>query len=110
MCYYDQEKWDCGWWKWSRFRYQCSHEHRMGETCGLKLINETIFKTGKCKKCEDKDRKERRLAKMNADIDRWQREGGRWATIERTENERQQLINQINALQSEHDARMRSLR
>ncbi len=64
------------------FRAQCNKEYRTGETCGLKLVYETIYAQGQCKLCDQIAKKERRAAKMRDDIQRWQREGNRRATVE----------------------------
>lgn len=56
----------------------------MGETCGLKLIYQTHYERKICRLCQRIDAKNRRLTKMKADIQRWEAEGDRPATIERT--------------------------
>ncbi|KAJ6438819.1 FAD binding domain-containing protein [Purpureocillium lavendulum] len=84
MCYFDQTRWSCGYWRWGHFRQQCNKEYRMGETCGLKLVYETRVEADVCKLCHDTEKKQRRYDKMYRDVQRWQREGNRSATIERT--------------------------
>ncbi|KPA42348.1 hypothetical protein FLAG1_04776 [Fusarium langsethiae] len=84
MCYFDQTRWTCGFWRWGHFRQQCNKEYRMGETCGLKLVYETKDERDACKLCHDIEKKQRRYDKMWRDVQRWQREGNRNATIERT--------------------------
>ncbi|KAJ4020851.1 hypothetical protein NW766_002346 [Fusarium irregulare] len=97
MCYFEQTRWTCGFWRWGHFRQQCNKEYRMGETCGLKLVYET------------KDERERRYDKMYRDVQRWQREGNRNATIERTCGEMQEVLGQIYRMQEEHAQRLRTL-
>jgi hypothetical protein len=46
---------------------------------------------------------------MYRDVQRWQREGNRSATIERTCGEMQEVLNQMNRLQQEHDNRLQSM-
>lgn len=84
MCYYNQTLWQCGYWRWGQFKEQCYKQHRIGETCGLKLVFETITDPDRCKLCYSTERKYRRLDKMRRDIKRWYCEGNRTATIERT--------------------------
>ena len=60
MCYFDQTRWSCGYWRWGHFRQQCNKEYRMGETCGLKLVYETRVESDVCKLCHDTEKKQRR--------------------------------------------------
>lgn len=109
MCYFDQTRWTCGYWRWGHFRQQCNKEYRMGETCGLKLVYETKPEQGVCKLCRDMEKKQRRYDKMWRDVERWQREGGKPATVERTMGEMQEVLGQIYRLKDEHDHRLQSL-
>lgn len=81
----------------------------MGETCGLKLVWDTRNEPDVCKLCRDIEKKQRRWDKMNRDVRRWQREGGRPATIERTTGEMEEVAAQIYRLQEEHMQRTQSL-
>lgn len=109
MCYFDQTRWMCGYWRWGHFRQQCNKEYRMGETCGLKLVWDTRNEPDICKLCRDIEKKQRRWDKMNRDVRRWQREGGRPATIERTTGEMEEVVAQIYRLHEEHMQRIQSL-
>ncbi|CZR36828.1 hypothetical protein H9Q69_005691 [Fusarium xylarioides] len=109
MCYFDQTRWACGYWRWGHFRQQCNKEYRMGETCGLKLVYETRTERDVCKLCHDTEKKQRRYDKMYRDVQRWQREGNRNATIERTCAEMQEVLGQIYRMREEHDHRLQSL-
>jgi hypothetical protein len=109
MCYFEQTRWDCGYWKWGNFRQQCTKEYRTGETCGLKLIYNTTLQSGQCRMCDQIAKKQRRVRKMVADIDRWRREGGRSATIEKTEQDIQEIQEQIASLQASHNERVRAM-
>ncbi|PNY25426.1 Uncharacterized protein TCAP_04635 [Tolypocladium capitatum] len=109
MCYFDQTRWSCGYWRWGHFRQQCNKEYRMGETCGLKLVYETKVESDVCKLCHDTEKKQRRYDKMYRDVQRWQREGNRSATIERTCGEMQDVLGQIYRMREEHDHRLQSL-
>jgi hypothetical protein len=81
----------------------------MGETCGLKLVYETRTERDVCKLCHDTEKKQRRYDKMHRDVQRWQREGNRNATIERTCAEMQEVLGQIYRMREEHDHRLQSL-
>ncbi|CAI4220111.1 unnamed protein product [Parascedosporium putredinis] len=102
MCYFDQIRWKCGYWRWGPFRQQCIKESRTGETCGLKLINQVYDHEDKCKLCYDIDKKVRRIAKMSRDIERWQGEGNRTATIERTQDEAVLVQRQMEEMHHQH--------
>ncbi|KAK4248241.1 hypothetical protein C7999DRAFT_40522 [Corynascus novoguineensis] len=109
MCYFDQQLWSCGWWKWGRFREQCPKEYRTGETCGLKLIYRTNTEGALCKNCDAIQKKQRRVAKMTEDIKRWRCEGNRRATIEKTEREIGELNHQIQKIWADHELRKNSI-
>ncbi|CAJ0549240.1 Ff.00g028530.m01.CDS01 [Fusarium sp. VM40] len=109
MCYFDQTYWTCGYWRWGYFRQHCNKEYRIGETCGLKLVYETKTEDDVCKLCHDTEKKQRRYDNMYRDIQRWQREGNRNATIERTCSEMHDAIDQIYHMREEHNHRLQSL-
>ncbi|EGU72179.1 hypothetical protein FOPG_19447 [Fusarium oxysporum f. sp. conglutinans race 2 54008] len=109
MCYFEQTRWACGYWRWGHFRQQCNKEYRMGETCGLKLVYGTKTEEDVCKLCHDTEKKQGRYDKMYRDVQRWQREGNRNATIERTCAEMQEVLGQIYRMREEHDHRLQSL-
>ncbi|KAI6778544.1 uncharacterized protein J7T54_003294 [Emericellopsis cladophorae] len=105
MCYFDQTRWACGFWRWGHFRQQCNKEYRMGETCGLKLVYETKEQEDVCKLCHDIEKKQRRYDKMYRDVQRWQREGGRPATVERTCADMEDVLEQIARMREDHRQR-----
>ncbi|KAM7208326.1 hypothetical protein V8F20_001304 [Naviculisporaceae sp. PSN 640] len=109
MCYFEQTKWMCGYWKWGSFRQQCNKEYRTGETCGLKLVYDTKLEPSRCKICDQVAKKTRRINKMCDDIYRWQREGNRRATIEKTQRDIEDIQIQVMELQNTHMDRMRSI-
>ncbi|KAK1722498.1 hypothetical protein CaCOL14_006185 [Colletotrichum acutatum] len=109
MCYFYQTRWVCGYWRWGQFKQQCNKEYRTGETCGLKLVYETITNGDRCKLCYDMDKKYRRLTKMQGDVARWCREGNRKATIERTNLEIQEVNRQIQDMNNQHWTRVNML-
>jgi hypothetical protein len=109
MCYFEQTRWSCGYWRWGHFRQQCNKEYRMGETCGLKLVYETKVELEVCKLCHDTEKKQRRYDKMYRDVQRWYREVNRNATIERTCGEMEEVMGQIQRMRGEHGHRLQSL-
>lgn len=102
MCYFEQKRWKCGYWRWGHFRQQCNKEYRIGETCGLKLVGHRVDVEDKCKLCHDIDRKTRRLKKMADDMARWRRDGNRPATIERTQDEYMLVESQRYEMEVQH--------
>ncbi|KAM5360459.1 hypothetical protein ACJZ2D_013737 [Fusarium nematophilum] len=109
MCYFELTRWACGYWRWGHSRQHCSKEYRTGETCGLKLVYETKTEPDVCKLCHDTEKKQRRYDKMYRNVQRWQREGNRTATIERTCGEMHDVMGQIYRMREEHDHRLQSL-
>ncbi|KAL2133656.1 hypothetical protein VTI74DRAFT_1971 [Chaetomium olivicolor] len=102
MCFFERIQFQCGSWKWGRFREQCNKEYRIGETCGLKLVSLTRDETRDCGACIKLAKKERRLKKMTMDIERWRQEGDRPATVERIEREANALRCAISLLRKQH--------
>jgi hypothetical protein len=95
MCYFEQTRWACGFWKWGNFREQCTKEYHTGETCGLKLIFETKYEKSSCRSCGLIERKGRRITKMMRNVERWKRDGNCPATLEKTEGQIAELENSI---------------
>ncbi|ODA80902.1 hypothetical protein RJ55_03862 [Drechmeria coniospora] len=81
----------------------------MGETCGLKLIYKTKSIPDVCKLCGDMAKKQRRYDKMYWNVKRWEGEGNRRATIERTNGEMLELQRQIKGMSDEHAYKLRNL-
>ncbi|PHH49946.1 hypothetical protein CFIMG_006231RA [Ceratocystis fimbriata CBS 114723] len=106
MCLYDMTVWCCRSWRWEGFRERCNQVTRIGETCGLKLIYETVFLDKVCSQCEKAAKKERRLEKMRQDLRRWCCHGGQdlMATIEKTRRDYQQVFNEWHEMRQVHEA------
>lgn len=101
MCYYARTDYACGDWKWGNMRERCPRQHRIGETCGAKLVHtESITdKDEPCKTCQELQVKQRRLAKIRENIDRWSSEGDRFlASLDKAEREAQELKEKIREL------------
>ncbi|KAF8471307.1 hypothetical protein BDZ91DRAFT_718277 [Kalaharituber pfeilii] len=75
MCFYDQQIFACGDYKWGRFRAHCAKEYRTGETCGMKLIYETSRVTGKCQMCKKYEVILRKIIQAHERVQRWESEG-----------------------------------
>lgn len=103
MCFFEQVVWECGYWRWGSFRHQCNKEYRIGETCGMKLIDDTNYQKEPCKLCISIQKKARRIRKMENDLERWHLEGDRPATIERTQQDKAQMEHEINCLLKQHE-------
>jgi len=109
MCYFDQKRWSCGYWRWSHFRQHCPKEYRKGETCGLKLVHSVFDEPNKCRLCHDIEKKKRRRDKMYRDIARWEREGNRASSIERVRREVAAVERQMIDMTTDHWNRVRGV-
>lgn len=81
MCYFARTDYVCGDWKWGNMMERCPRQHRIGETCGAKLVHTDYItkNSDKCKTCQDIDVKYRRLAKVEDSIRRWTPEKEKFA-------------------------------
>lgn len=98
MCYYATTDYTCGDWKWGNMKERCPRQHRMGETCGAKLVHhESVTKSDQdCKICQEIQVKARRLRKEKDNIARWSKEGNKFsASIEKAQREAAALQEQI---------------
>lgn len=101
---------ECGDWKWDRFRQHCNREYRTGETCGIKLVHSVIRNGERCKICQKIDTKLRRRADQIAKIKRWQAEGGKLkASIEKATEQVQELDKEIYQLQMEKQRKAQAI-
>lgn len=106
MCFYDQYSYQCRDWKWGNFRQHCQAEYRTGETCGTKLVFQTLGLPEKCKLCLKIEAKDRRRAKHVEDYNRWRREPGRYkASMEKALGDIKALDNEICQLRAEKQDR-----
>lgn len=79
----------------------------MGETCGMKLIMQTIPCAQKCKLCEKIDTKLRRRAAEVDRIGRWQREGSKFsASIDKSIESIRHLDSELSDLNNERYRRL----
>ena len=110
MCFFDQHRFACGDWKWGHFRQHCNREYRTGETCGMKLIMQTVPVSQKCKLCEKIETKNRRKGLEMERIGRWQREGTRFrASIDKSWDIVKTLEKEINDLLYERHRRLQAI-
>ena len=110
MCFFEQHRFQCGDWKWGHFRQHCNREYRTGETCGMKLIMQTVPVSNKCKLCEKIDTKQRRRAAEIDRIGRWKREGSKFsASIDRSSDIVKALEKEIRDLGWERQRRLQAI-
>jgi septal ring factor EnvC (AmiA/AmiB activator) len=103
MCYYEQTLYTCRDWKWGNMKERCPRQHRMGETCGVKMVDtRNVYRADdQCRTCKDIEIKDRKLNKELQNIARWRKEGRKFlASIEKAENEVERLQDQIKLLRS----------
>jgi len=82
----------------------------MGETCGMKLVMQTLPTGTKCKLCEKIDTKMRRRAAEVDRIGRWQREGTKFrASIDKAMDIIRNLDGEIYELSCERNRRLQSI-
>ena len=102
MCFYNQKKFACGDWAWGNFAAKCNHEYRMGETCGMKLVNQTDYIQLQCKLCEKIETKYRRRKNEMERVARWRREGSVMkASMEKSQSIISDLEHEIAQLENE---------
>lgn len=110
MCYYDNFRYTCGDWKWGNFRQHCQKEYRTGETCGMKMVFQTIQLAETCTMCEKIERKNRRFEKHSSDYQRWSQEPTKFRySMEKAYEEMKALREEINQLLIDRDARRRMI-
>ncbi|KAK3678532.1 hypothetical protein LTR78_001830 [Recurvomyces mirabilis] len=107
MCFYDNHRFACNDWKWGNFRQHCHAEYRTGETCGMKMVYQTLAVAEKCQMCQKIERKQRRYEKHRADYGRWVQENPTKYkfSIEKAVEEMKVLAEEIKRLVSEKQAR-----
>ncbi len=64
MCFYEKDQYSCGDSQWGRLYQQCNPKNRFGEGCGFKLVTTTVHRKGKCKVCEQIDRKRHEAVRL----------------------------------------------
>lgn len=104
MCYFARKDFACGDWKWGNMMERCPRQHRIGETCGAKLVHTDHIEPRPefCKTCQEMEVKKRRLQKVCENISRWAAEKGRFAaSLEKAETERDLLVEKIKELHSQ---------
>ncbi|GAB7363381.1 hypothetical protein MBLNU230_g3659t1 [Neophaeotheca triangularis] len=110
MCFYEMFQYACRDWKWGNFRQHCQKEYRTGETCGMKMVFQTLPLAEKCKLCQKIEAKQRRLAKAKDDYQRWGREPQRFkASLEKCYGDMKALSGEIQGLMAEKQARYNTI-
>lgn len=105
MCFYENYRFPCGDWKWGNFRQHCQKEYRTGETCGTKMVYNTLPMLEICPMCQKIDRKKRRYEKLNADLRRWYHDPSRKASASKAQEDMQAILGEINSLVYERDVK-----
>lgn len=103
MCYFAQTRYACGDWKWGNLVERCPRQHRIGETCGAKLVaTENVDRIPElCRICQEIEVKKRRLQKTAENIDRWAPQGSQFASsLAKAKLEKAQFIEKIGELES----------
>lgn len=102
MCFFAQVSYGCGDWKWGNMMERCPRQHRIGETCGAKLVHPDHVDNRPaevCKTCQEIDVKRRRLQKLQENIGRWEPQGSTFAaSLDKAKAERAQVIEKIKEL------------
>lgn len=105
MCFFDQEFFICGDWRWLSFWEYCSKTGHPNSPCGMTLIMTSFFCEGKCHTCQSIEVKQRRI---NALVDQVQH---RRADIARQTSSIQRAKASIHALRAQicQQERMRTI-
>lgn len=61
MCFFEQQVYTCGDFKWSQFREQCPFQQGIENICHIKLVMKAIYVDEKCDICLDIEKKENRF-------------------------------------------------
>jgi hypothetical protein len=101
MCFYDLVVWDCGYWKWGKFRRRCYKEDRTGETCGMRLAFERRNQQTHCKLCNQITKKNNTIERISKRIPQL-REWNCCASVARWEEELVELAVQVQRLNEQH--------
>jgi hypothetical protein len=111
MCYFDQQLFTCGDWKWASMRQFCSKARYRGEGCGLKLIWASQDMHRKCQICCQIEVKLRRIHTLEDRIRRWNLEAEHWkASIELAKDVIRNLDGQITEREARRTIRQNRLR
>ncbi|KAK5085362.1 hypothetical protein LTR05_004646 [Lithohypha guttulata] len=107
MCFYARKDFACGDWRWGNMMERCPRQHRIGETCGAKLVHHDYLerRSEPCKVCQEIEVKKRRLQKTCENISRWSPQRDTFAALlEKAENEKDELVEKIKQLNSQREA------
>ena len=87
----------------SHIRQQCPREHRVGETCSLKLVMNTIYIEVKCAVCKNIERKAKNFWLKEGRVMRWRaiEPISRKASIKASQSNLQDMSRSVVMLQSQ---------
>lgn len=107
MCFYARRDFKCGDWRWGNMMERCPRQHRIGETCGAKLVHDDYREPvdEKCRICQDIEVKKRKLSKTQDNILRWRSQKGSFAALlEKAETEEDELCRKIELLNAQRES------
>lgn len=81
----------------------------MGETCGMKLLNETLYVKGDCRLCQTIQAKKRKMQKAKDDYARWKDDPQRQASAGVKIDELKELHMEIVRLEEERRIKSNSV-
>ncbi|KAI7471170.1 hypothetical protein KC351_g12265, partial [Hortaea werneckii] len=86
-------------------------EYRTGETCGMKMVYQTLPLAEKCSMCEKIERKKRRMEKHRSDYQRWSSTDPQKFkfSMEKAVDEMNGLANEIKQLMADKEARYKMI-
>ncbi|KAJ4327425.1 hypothetical protein N0V84_002197 [Fusarium piperis] len=108
MCFFYQSVWTCGYWKWAGFHQRCHKEHRVGETCGLKLVSQCNYKPTPCNICQRIKAKVHRIEQFTGRMERL-KEWNLISTYEKCQEETAIMQTQLAELRRQHDANTKNV-
>lgn len=109
MCFYEQQIFACNDHKWGRFRAHCNKEYRTGETCGMKLIYDSIPVPGKCAMCKKYEVIWRKIMQAKERVNRWEMEGINPASTEKERMNIHMWQKELRDIEYQKQTKMRSV-
>lgn len=79
MCFYDQNVFSCGDYRWGKLQQRCNEHDHNREPCELKRVFRTFVINTKCDTCQEIDLCHQSLMIETEHIRRWHREGSEYS-------------------------------
>lgn len=102
MCFYAITDLSCGDWKWGNLKERCLHQHRIGESCGVKLVHPDYATRTElsCTVCRTIAAKQRQLARLDSRIERWLSMPGQFsASLSKALSQKEEYLTAVKLLQ-----------